>query len=54
MKKFKVKNPRVVLFSLLALACVALGIFVSYWFLVGAVILMLINQRELMGNKPMN
>jgi hypothetical protein len=47
----KIKNPRVVIFSLLALACIALTFFVSYWFLVGAIILMLLNQRELMKKK---
>jgi len=54
MKKFKIKNPRVVIFSLLALACIVLTFTVSYWFLAGAVVLMLLNQKELMKNKPMN
>lgn len=44
----KLKNPRVVIFSILALGCIALTFLVSYWFLIGAIILMLINQRELM------
>lgn len=43
----KIKNPKVVIFSLLALGCIALTFLISYWFLIGAVILMLLNQREL-------
>jgi len=54
MKKYHVKNWRVVIYSLIALTCIGLAVLVSYWFLVGAVILMLLNQRELMKNKPMN
>lgn len=44
----KLKNPKVVVFSLLALVCIALTFLVNYWFLVGAIVLMLLNQRELM------
>jgi len=55
MKKFKVKNPKVVIFSLLALACIVLAFTINWLFLIGAVILMLLNQRELMkGNKKLN
>ncbi|MCL5730444.1 MAG: hypothetical protein M1165_02665 [Candidatus Pacearchaeota archaeon] len=46
----KIKNPRIVVFSLLALACIVLTFAVSWMFLIGAVILMLLNQRELMKN----
>jgi hypothetical protein len=47
----KIKNSKVVIFSLLALACIVLTFVVSYWFLVGAILLMLLNQRELMKKK---
>ena len=50
----KLKNPKVVIFSILALACIALTFLVSYWFLIGAIILMLINQRELMKKNPVS
>jgi len=41
-------NWKVVIFSLLALGFVALTIFVNPYFIIGAVVLMLLNQRELM------
>lgn len=47
----KIKNPRVVIFSLLALACIVLTFAVNWAFLIGAIILMLLNQRELMKKK---
>ena len=47
----KLKNPKVVIFSILALACIAMTFLVSYWFLVGAIVLMLLNQNELMKPK---
>lgn len=42
------KNPKVVIFSLIALAFMALTFLVDWIFIVGAVIFMIINQRELM------
>jgi hypothetical protein len=44
-------NIKVVIFSILALGFIALSFFVSPYFLIGAVVLMLINQRELMKKK---
>ena len=45
------KNPKVVYLSLLALIFVVLAFTVDWLFLIPAVILMLINQRELMKQK---
>ncbi len=42
------KNPKVVLFSLLALGCIILAFTVNWMFLIGAVIIIFLNQRELM------
>jgi hypothetical protein len=47
----KIKNPIVVVLSLIALGFVALTFLVSPYFVIGAIILMLINQRLLMKNK---
>lgn len=44
-----VKNPKVVLFSLVALGFLALTFLVDWIFIVGAAILMILNQREIMG-----
>jgi len=44
----KLKNPKVVLYSLIALVFLALAFFVDWLFIIGAVVLMLLNQRELM------
>jgi len=41
------KSPRVVLLSLLAIGFLALAVFVHWMFIVGAVVCMIINQREL-------
>jgi len=44
----KIKSPRVVIYSLLALGFIALAFFLKEWlFLIGAVVLMILNQREL-------
>jgi hypothetical protein len=51
MKQFHVKNWRVVIYSIIALGFIVLAALVNYWFLIGAVILVLINQRELMKYK---
>lgn len=42
------KNPKVVIYSLIALGFLALAFLVDWLFIIGAVILMIINQRELM------
>jgi hypothetical protein len=47
-KKF---NKKVVIFSLIALGFIALTFLVNPWFIVGAVIFMLLNQRELKKKK---
>jgi hypothetical protein len=47
----KIKHPKVVIYSLIALGFLALTFFASYWFLIGAIILMILNQRELMKKK---
>jgi fumarate reductase subunit C len=47
----KIKNPIVVVLSLIALGFVALTFTVSPYFIIGAIILMLINQRLLMKKK---
>jgi len=44
-------NIRVTILSLLALIFVILSIFVHWAFIIPAVILMLINQKELLGNR---
>lgn len=46
-----VENPKVVIFSLIALAFLALTFFVHWTFIIGAVILMILNQKEIM-KKP--
>lgn len=50
-KKNKKINWKVVVLSLLALVFIALTFFVHWAFIIGAVIIMLINQRELLGKK---
>ncbi len=45
------KNPKVVLFSIIALVCLALAFTIDWLFIIPAVILMLLNQRELMKKK---
>lgn len=47
----KVKNPKVVFLSLIALIFVTLTFLVDWLFIIPAVIIILINQRELMENK---
>ena len=47
-KKF---NLKVVIFSLIALGFIALTFLVNPWFIVGAVLFMTLNQREIMGKK---
>ena len=45
------KNSRVVLYSIVALVSLALAIFLHWLFIVPAVVLMILNQRELMRKK---
>lgn len=46
--KIKIKSPRVVIYSILALGFIALAFFLREWlYLIGAVILMFLNQKEL-------
>ncbi|HTY43686.1 MAG TPA: hypothetical protein VMC80_00375 [Patescibacteria group bacterium] len=40
-------NWKIVIFSIIALGCIALTFLVSWYFLIGAVICMLLNQREI-------
>jgi hypothetical protein len=44
-------NWKVVILSLIALGFIALTFFVHWAFIIGAVIIMIINQRELLGKK---
>jgi len=41
-------NKKVVVQSVMALICLALMFFVSWWFIIPAVILMFLNQKELL------
>lgn len=43
-----IKYPKVFWFSLLAMGFIVLSILVNWLFLIGAVILVLINQKELL------
>ncbi len=45
----KIKNSKVVIFALIAIVFVILAITVHWLFIIPAVILMMLNQRELMG-----
>ena len=47
----KIKNPKVVIFSLLAIGFIVLTFTVHWLFIAGAVILVGLNQRELMKKK---
>ncbi len=47
----KIKNPKVIIFSLIALGFLILTFLVDWFFIIGAVILLYLNQRELMGKK---
>lgn len=44
----KIKKPKVIIFSILAFGFLALTFLVDWMFIIGAVILMVLNQRELM------
>jgi len=43
------KNPKIVLFSLIAFGFLALTFLVDWIFIIGAVILLYLNQKELMA-----
>lgn len=43
------KNPKVVVYSIIALGFLVLTFLVDWIFIIGAVVLMYLNQRELMG-----
>ncbi|MBU1129069.1 MAG: hypothetical protein KJ949_00365 [Nanoarchaeota archaeon] len=45
------KNPKVVIFSIIALGFLVLTFLVDWLFIIPAVILMYLNQKELMKNK---
>ena len=51
--KFKLGkiNWKVVIFSLIALGFIALTFLVNPYFIAGAIVFMLLNQREIMGKK---
>ncbi len=50
-EKNKKVNWKVVILSLIALGFIALTFLVDWIFIIGAVIIMIINQRELMKKK---
>jgi len=45
------KNKKVVILSVIALICIVLAIVIDWLFLVPAVIIMIINQKELIKKK---
>ena len=45
------KNPKVVLFSIIAIGFLVLTFLVDWLFIIGAVVLLYLNQRELMKKK---
>jgi len=47
----KIKNPKVVIYSIIALGFLALTFLVDWLFIIGAVVLMFLNQRELNKKK---
>lgn len=47
----KTINWKIVIFSLIALGFIALTFLVSPYFIIGAIILMFMNQKELIGKK---
>ena len=55
-KKSKTKkiNKKVILYSIVALGFIALTFLVDWIFIVGAVIMVYLNQRELMGNNKIS
>tara|TARA_B100000315_G_C14516073_1_gene559225 strand:+ start:1004 stop:1156 length:153 start_codon:yes stop_codon:yes gene_type:complete len=47
----KMKNNKVVIYSIIALGFLVLTFLVDWLFIIGAVILMVLNQKELMKKK---
>lgn len=45
------KSKKVVIYSILALGFLALTFFVDWYFIIGAVVLMILNQKELAKKK---
>lgn len=45
----KIKNPKVVIYSFIALGFMALAFFVYWMFIIGAIIMIYLNQKELMS-----
>ena len=45
------KNPKVVIYSVIALICLVLMVLVDWLFIVPAAILMVLNQRELLAKR---
>ncbi len=45
------KNKKVTILSIIALICIVLAILIDWLFLIPAVIIMIINQRELIKKK---
>jgi len=45
------KNPKVVLYSIIALGFLALTFLVDWLFIIGAIILVYLNQKELIKKK---
>jgi len=50
----KIKNPKVIIFSVIALGFIALTFLVDWLFIIGAIILVILNQKELMKKKNKN
>ncbi len=46
-RKIKIKSPRIVIYSLIAIGFIVLSFLVDWLFLIGAVIFWFLNQREL-------
>ncbi len=46
-----IRSPRVVIFSLLAIGFLALTFLVDWLFIIGAVVFMFLNQKELIKKK---
>jgi hypothetical protein len=44
-------NKKVVILSIIALMCLALVFFVSWWFILPVAFILWINQRELLGKR---
>lgn len=44
----KMRNPKVVYLSIIAIICIFLSVFVHWIFIIGAAIIIVVNQKELM------